>query len=121
MRRFLLAIASSSAILLVSAFAHGQAPVERTLPPPSESARVNLTMEQEHVITEVVKEMKLPSEPAALPQEVGASVPESVQLQALPEIATDKIPQIRSHRFIYKDGKVLLVDPKDRTIAAVLG
>ncbi|HWL06053.1 MAG TPA: hypothetical protein VNQ99_14140 [Xanthobacteraceae bacterium] len=121
MRRFFMAIVSGSGILFLSAFAHGQAPVERNLPPPTESARVNLTMEQQHIITEVVKEMQLPPELATVPEEVGATVPEPIVLHMLPQVAMDKIPQIRSHRFIYKDGKVLLVDPRDRTIAAVLG
>ncbi len=68
MRRFFTAAMTAAALLTLSAFAHGQDTSENQAPMPS--SKVNLSLEQEHIIKEIVKDMRV--EPA------GRSAPETV-------------------------------------------
>lgn len=101
------------------------AQVPSTQPPGSPSAEsVNLTMEQRHVIKElIVKDMKIapPADQAAkVPTDVGAVVPAGVPLQPMPVEVSAKVPQLKAHSFIVRDGKVVIIDPKDNRVAALV-
>ena len=82
--------------------------------------RLNLTLEQRHVIKEWIKDMKL--EPAAAPArfEVGEAVPQDAKLQAMPAEVGRKVPQIKAHQFLYTADSILIVDPKDHKVAEVI-
>src|SRR5215208_7624994 len=64
--------------------------------------------------------MNLPDVPDAnVPTpEARAAVPESVELQPLPEIVTRRIPLVGSYKFVKLDDRILLVDPDDREVVA---
>jgi hypothetical protein len=100
----------------------GGAPLYSPSQPSVES--VNLTMEQRHVIKElIVKDMKIapPADQAAkVPTDVGAVVPAGVPLQPMPVEVSAKVPQLKAHSFIVRDGKVVIVDPKDNKVAALV-
>ena len=91
--------------------AQGQAPGE-----PVTHSKINLTLEQRHVIKEIIKDIKIQPAPANIETSVGATVPASVSLSPMPTAVSEKVPQIKSHLFFLKDGKVVVVDPKDHTI-----
>ena len=108
-------------------------PVEAQIPSTSGSApvsqqtaeTVNLTMEQRHIIKElIVKDMKIapPQDQAAakVPSAVGDVVPSGIPLQPMPVEVSAKVPQVKSHSFLVKDDKVLIIDPKDNKIAAMI-
>ena len=107
-------------------------PVEAQVPatPPSTAPvvkpqdTVNLTMEQRHVIKEIIlKDLKVtePADQAAkVPTNVGDTVPAGIPLQPMPVEVTAKIPQIKSHSFLVKDDKVVIIDPKDNKVAALI-
>jgi hypothetical protein len=108
-----LAIAVSTAVALVAM------PVRAQTMPPQET--VDLTMEQRHVIKEIIlKEMKVapPPQTAQVPNQVGQAVPSGVPLQPIPVEVSAKIPQLKAHSFIVKNDTVLIIDPKDNKIAA---
>jgi uncharacterized protein DUF1236 len=109
-----LAIAATAMLLLSALGVGAQAPIVPTQP------KVNLTLEQRHVIKEIVKDMKVEQAPDNTDVEVGAVLPESVKTQAMPAEITAKVPQIRSHQFLVKDSKVVLVDPKDHRVVEVI-
>jgi len=92
--------------------------------PSQSNESVNLTMEQRHVIKEIiVKDMKIapPADQAAkVPTDVGAVVPSGVPLQPMPVEVAAKVPQIKAHSFVVRDGKVVIVDPKDNRVAALV-
>jgi hypothetical protein len=50
--------------------------------------------------------------------EARAEVPESVELQPLPEIVTRRIPLVGSYKFVKLDDRILLVDPDNREVVA---
>jgi hypothetical protein len=85
--------------------------------PPQE--KIDLTMEQKHVIKEIIlKDMKIAPPSAEVPTQVGEAVPAGVPLQPIPVEVSAKIPSIKSHSFVVKNDTVLIVDPKDNKIAA---
>ena len=103
-------------------------PVEAQIPadaPLMKSAdTVNLTMEQRHIIKEIIlKDMKItePADQAAkVPTEVGEAVPAGIPLQPMPVEVAAKIPQLKGHSFLVKNDKVIVVDPKDNRVAALI-
>jgi hypothetical protein len=99
------------------AVALAAAPVRAQTLPPQE--KVELTMEQRHIIKEIIlKDMKIAPQTAEVPTQVGQAVPSGVPLQPVPVEVSAKIPQLKAHSFIVKDDTVLIVDPKDNKIAA---
>jgi Protein of unknown function (DUF1236) len=56
--------------------------------------------------------------PAAVDVRIGARVPETMQLQAVPEAIAVEVPTIRPYRYIMVNNRVLLVDPATSTIVA---
>ena len=85
---------------------------------------VNLTMEQRHIIKEIIlKDMKItePADQAAkVPTQVGEAVPAGIPLQPMPVEVAAKVPQLKAHSFLVKNDKVIVVDPKDNKVAALI-
>jgi hypothetical protein len=82
---------------------------------------VNLTMEQKHIIKEIIiKDLKVEPQQAGVPTEVGRTVPSGIPLQPMPVEVSAKVPQLKSHSFLVKDDKVIIIDPKDNKIAALV-
>jgi hypothetical protein len=107
-------------------------PVEAQVPanPPSTTPvmkaadTVNLTMEQRHIIKEIIiKDMKItepPDQAAKVPTEVGQAVPAGIPLQPMPVEVAAKVPQLKAHSFLVKNDKVIIIDPKDNKVAALI-
>jgi hypothetical protein len=83
------------------------------------SSRLNLTLEQKHVIKEFIKGTNvLPSAIAA--SAVGDVVPADTVLQPMPDEVMRKVPQVKAHSFAYSSERILIVDPKDNTVAETI-
>jgi hypothetical protein len=80
----------------------------------------NLTVEQRHVIKELVKDLKIAPVTVEAPTAIGATVPDSIVAQPIPVEVAQRVPQIRSHAFFVKDQRIVLVNPKDRKITDVI-
>ena len=118
-----IAIFAALACAALPAVAPAQAPSNSPVPMPSET--VNLTMEQRHIVKEIIiKDMKTPTTPAQAAAKVttkpGEVVPSGVALQPMPVEVSAKVPQVRTHSFFVEDDKVIIVDPKDNKIAIVV-
>ncbi len=109
-------------VLPVEAQVPATAPSTAPVVKPQET--VNLTMEQRHIIKEIIlKDLKVtePADQAAkVPTNVGDTVPAGIPLQPMPVEVSSKIPQIKSHSFLVKDDKVVIIDPKDNKVAALI-
>ena len=80
-----------------------------------------LTAEQEFIIREIVlKDLNVPETKSDTPETIGDAVPESIKLHPIPPDVAAKVPQVKSHEFFVKDGKIILVNPSDRLIADVI-
>jgi hypothetical protein len=82
--------------------------------------RLKLTLEQEHVIKEFIKDMKLDPPATAERAALGDAVPQDTTLRPMPEELGRKVPQIKTHRFVYTPDRILIVDPKDNRVADII-
>lgn len=113
----LLFVAAFMMALFISAEVRTQTPAREPLPP---APTVKLTAEQDHVIKEIVlKDFNFPKA-AAADYKVGDPVPGDVTVQSFPEQVASKVAAIKSHKFFLSGEKIVVVDPKDNTIADVI-
>ena len=97
-----------------------QVPVPAT-PVIKPAETVNLTMEQKHIIKEIIiKDMKAAAQEQSVPTQVGETVPSGIPLQPIPVEVSAKVPQLKTHSFLVKNDKVVIVDPKDNKVAALV-
>lgn len=54
------------------------------------------------------------------PETIGDAVSENVELHPIPPDVAAKVPQVKSHEFLVKDDKIILVSPSDRRTADVI-
>jgi hypothetical protein len=80
--------------------------------------KLNLTLEQRHTIRELVKDMK--ADAAEVKAEVGEPIPQGITPHPMPSEVSQKVPQVKSHRFIVTEQQIVIVDPKDNKIADVI-
>lgn len=113
-------LAATAAVVLVGPSAVAQVPSNAPTPRPTQ--RINLTVEQRHVIKEIIlndlkfKEAAQSNAPGA----IGETVPSGVVLHPIPVEVSAKVPQVRTHSFFVKDDHVFVVDPKDNKVADVV-
>jgi hypothetical protein len=51
---------------------------------------------------------------------LGAEIPGDVEIYEFPAIVLDRVSQLRSYRFLVAEGQIVIVDPRDRSIAVVI-
>jgi Protein of unknown function (DUF1236) len=110
LRMTTLAVAIVVALMVVGTPARAQAPAAPSQP------KVNLTLEQRHVIKEIIKDLNVAPAQQNIDTSVGATVPATINLSPMPQVVAEKVPQVKSHLFFLKDGKVVIVDPKENKI-----
>jgi hypothetical protein len=116
-RKVALLVAASTVFFLVEVNAQSQVPGGA---PIAATATINLTVEQRHVIKEIVlKDMKVASVTGDVPMAEGAMVPQTVALQSFPAEISDKVPQVKSHNFFVRDDRIALVDKERRVVEVI--
>jgi hypothetical protein len=128
MRRTPLLLLSMLAVIHFGSAAQAapQTPAEQPSAPqsPGEPARVsprlNLTLEQRHMIKEIIKDVKAKSSSAEFQPTIGEPVPAGIDLQPMPPEVAQKVPQIKSHVFFLIADQFVIVDPKDSKVAEVI-
>jgi len=101
----------------VSNSLYAQTPAQE---PVAVSPKLNLTLEQRHVIREIIKDMKTEPVAAELKAAVGDQIPADIKVQAMPTQVAQKVPQVKTHEFFIADGQIVIVDPKDHRVAEVI-
>jgi Protein of unknown function (DUF1236) len=92
-----------------------------TDPPVSTKRTVNLNEEDRHTIREIVlKDRKVQKAPESTKVAIGETVPQGVNLQPMPDDVTRKIPQLKNNTFFVKGDEVVIVEPKDNTVAEIV-
>jgi hypothetical protein len=113
----LLAIAATAAIAQTQPAQPAEPTAPSALP---QSPTLKLTTQEEYVIREVLlTDANVPKEKSA-PENIGDSVPDSVELRTLPPEIVKKVPRAQSHKYFVQNDAVYLVSPSDRRIALVL-
>lgn len=89
--------------------------------PPISTRTINLTAEQYHVIKEnVLKDAPAPSQSESAQIKIGEHVPATVNLRTFPSELSEKISSLKSHVFYVDNGKIVIVDPKDNSVADIV-
>jgi len=118
--RFGLASAASllcTAVLCVAAAGQAQTPNPQV---PAATRTVNLTLEQRHVIRELVRDLKVDRASDVSKVAAGDEVPGKVALHPIPPLIGQKVPQIKAHRFYVTQSQVVIVDPQDQKVVEVI-
>jgi hypothetical protein len=113
-------VVATALVLLCAAPGHAQTP---GLPPgqaPAATRTVNLTLEQRHVIRELVRELKVNPAGDDLKIAAGDDIPPNLELQPVPPLIAQKVPQIKSHRLYVTKSQILIVDPQDKKVAEII-
>jgi hypothetical protein len=75
-----------------------------------------LTEEQRRAIYQALKDQPAGS---AFNADIGAELPRSVELLAMPDEVVNRVPQTKDYRYTVADNRVLLVGPVSRMVVAV--
>ena len=70
---------------------------------------------QEYVVTERVQPVT-----TAVPLEIGATVPNGIQLDPVPLGLVAKVPEVRNYEYFVAGGKVMFVEPYTRKILQIV-
>jgi hypothetical protein len=103
--------------------AYAQAPAAQPVNPevPATPRTVNLSLEQRHVIRELVRDLKIDrAAEEASKVAAGDEVPGKVTLHPIPPLIGQKVPQIKAHRFYVTQSRVIIVDPQDQKVVEVI-
>jgi hypothetical protein len=92
-----------------------QGPSQDVLAP---APKLNLTLEQRHTIKELVKDMK--ADAADVQAAIGEPIPPGISPRPMPNDVSQKVPQVKSHRFFLTAQQIVIVDPKDNKVADVI-
>jgi hypothetical protein len=109
-----LTAASCVALLGTAAMVGAQTPAAAPAVPVQ--TKINLTLEQRHVIKELIKDLNIAPAPKSTETAVGTTVPATISLSPMPQVVAEKVPQVKSHMFFIEGTKVVIVDPKENKI-----
>jgi hypothetical protein len=115
-----LSVIAIAAIALLSVGSIAAEQAQNQQQGPIASSTLNLTMEQRHIITEVIKGLKIENEPKNIRISVGQVIPKTVQLRPMPLDISAKVSHVKNHLFFLKNNRIVLVDPKDSKVVDVI-
>jgi len=88
--------------------------------PETRTSKINLTVEQRHVIKEIVKDMPVEKAPDSAQVTTGQAAPEGAVLRAFPSEIAQKVPSIKSHKFFVKGNQIVLVSPDGNDVVEII-
>jgi hypothetical protein len=89
--------------------------------PPISTRTINLTAEQYHVIKEtVLKDATASPSSGSSTIKIGERVPATVNLKTFPPELSEKISALKTRTFYVYNGKIVIVDPKDNSVADII-
>jgi hypothetical protein len=92
-----------------------------TDPPVITKRTVNLNEEDRHTIREIVlKDRKVQKAPENTKVAIGEAVPQGINLQPMPDDVTRKVPQLKNNTYFVMGQEVVIVEPKDNTVAEIV-
>jgi hypothetical protein len=119
MKRTLVVITVATAMLAGTAIAQSPAPPPNTAPVASRS--IKITAEQGYIIKENVLQGAKPATTGSGSKlEINGKAPDGTALQDFPPIVLEKVAAVKGYKFFVADNQVVVVDPKDNTIADIL-
>ena len=84
------------------------------------TSKINLTVEQRHVIKEIVKDLPVQKAPDDAQVTTGSAAPEGAVLRFFPPEITEKVPQIKSHKFFVKGSQIVIVSADGNDVVEII-
>jgi hypothetical protein len=84
-----------------------------------QSAGLNLSEPERRTVLDSIPP-NFPEANLRLRLALGSEIPEGIELYEFAPIVLDNVPKLRDYRFLVNDGQVVIVDPRDHSIALVL-
>ena len=118
MKQALTIVALGTVLLAGSAIAQSPPPPDSA---PVASRSVKITAEQGYIIKEnVLQGAKPATTGSGAKLEINGKAPNCAALQDFPPIVVEKVAGVKGYKFFVSDNQVVIVDPKDNTIADIL-
>jgi hypothetical protein len=117
-----ISIALAVLVSFIGTSAHSQAPLQESPPLRERPAtpKLNLTLEQRHIVREFMKDMKVDATSANVQATIGDPIPQGISPQPMPTEVAQRVPQVKTHRFFLTAQQIVIVDPKNNTVADVI-
>ena len=117
MKAFVIA-AAAAAGLMAAVPAGAQTSVTTTTTSPSTTGSITIAPEKRTVIRQQLSTAK----PVTVKEKVsvGWTVPETVELQTVPDTIVSDIPSVKGYRYFVYNDDVVLVDPKTRKVVTIV-
>jgi hypothetical protein len=130
MKRVITIVSLATVLLAGSALAQSPSPPSQSAPQeaPIPQRSIKLTAEQGYVIKEnVIPGGAQNANPGGGTTgsangkfEIGGKAPGGSDLKDFPDLVQQKVPAVKTYKYLVADGQVVIVDPKDNTIADIL-
>lgn len=130
MKRVITIVSLAAALLAGTALAQSPPSPSQTAPQeaPIPNRSIKLTAEQGYIIKENVipggadnaNKSGGTTGSANGKFEIGGKVPASAELKDFPDIVQQKVPAVKTYKYMISDNQVVIVDTKDNTIADIL-
>ena len=82
--------------------------------------RLNLTQQQKQAVNRGLSDQPSQNAAADLQIRVGEPLPSSITPHVMPQSVTEPVPETKWYEFAKLPDRVLMVDPKDRSIAEII-
>jgi hypothetical protein len=82
--------------------------------------RLNLTQQQKQAVDRGLSGQPSQRAAADLQMRVGEPLPSSMTVHAMPNSVTQQVPETKNYEFVKLSDRVLMVDPTDQSIAAII-
>ena len=82
--------------------------------------RLNLTRQQKQAVNRGLSDQPSQNAAADLQIRVGEPLPSSITPHVMPKSVTEPVPETKWYEFAKLPDRVLMVDPKDRSIAEII-
>jgi len=82
--------------------------------------RLNLTRQQKQAVNRGLSDQPSQNAAADLQIRVGEPLPNSITPHVMPKSVTEPVPETKWYEFAKLPDRVLMVDPKDRSIAEII-
>ncbi len=80
----------------------------RIIPPRS----IELTAQQEYVIRENLKDLRLAAVSPATDVRIGEKLPPGIETHEFPSLVVEKVPKVKNYKFFITENQIVVVGPQ---------
>jgi hypothetical protein len=110
--------ARSAVLALTLGWAAGA--LAQTTGTPVETPPVPLPPEKQAIVKEHIKRNNVPATEFGAPVTVGMTLPDTVELFALPQDTVTEVPKVTSYKFLVTGAAIAVIDPDTRKVIQLI-